>query len=41
MKAYAECRLSEEHAEHMAVNDECPWCGAYRERRGAEVVVPS
>lgn len=31
LRPYADCRATEEHLEHMAINAECPWCGAYRE----------
>lgn len=33
LKRYDDCKWSEEHFEHMRVNDECPWCGAWRVRR--------
>ena len=31
MKDKTECRRTAEHAAHMAVNGECPWCGEFDE----------
>lgn len=30
-KRAQDCKIPEAHVEHMAMNGECPWCGAYDE----------
>ncbi len=27
------CPMPDAHAEHMAINGDCPWCGAYDKSR--------
>lgn len=34
MSKEKECAMGESHSAHMAVNGECPWCGAYDSEQG-------